>query len=245
MINAATIHTTPGVKPVQLWQAWLFPVFVWVSLGLDSPYFRAHYFEGRPLTTVLALLYVAFIYKTANAYLRRLVLVIVPLTYIGELIFCKLLHMYDYAGEAIPLYVPVGHALVYASGFIFAHTAWAMRNDAALKLFFKIFFILLFAFSALVLHDYFTLLFGGLFFLVLRRKRYENLYCFVALSVIFTEVSGVMLNCWNWRSTMLWVIPSGNPPMGAVFIYAGGDVLLAKIVDIWQKKRNQKTLTIQ
>jgi hypothetical protein len=244
MSTTAIAYNKTGVKAVQLWQAFMFPLFVLVSLGFDSPYFRQHFFEGRPVTTVLALLYFGFIYKTANPYLRRLILVIVPLTYIGELIFCKLLHMYDYAGVVIPLYVPVGHALVYASGFIFAHTAWAMRNDAVLKKFFKVFFVVVFACSVVLLHDYFTIIFGLLFFVVLHRKRYENLYCFVALSVLFTEVSGVLLGCWNWRATMFGVIPSGNPPMGAVFIYAGGDVLLAKIVDIWQKKQQHKKTKI-
>lgn len=240
MSNVAANLTESSVKPVQLLQAIIFPVFVLVALGLDSPYFRQHYFEGRWLTTVLALVYLSFVFKTAGSYLRKLIIVIVPLTYIGELIFCKLLHMYDYAGVAIPLYVPIGHALVYASGFIFAHTAWAVKHDVALKLVFKIFFALLFTYSALVLHDLFTVLFGILFFLVLKRKRWENLYCFVALSVIYTEISGVMLGCWDWRLKIFDVLPSGNPPMGAVFIYAGGDVLLAKIVDIWEKKLKRK-----
>jgi hypothetical protein len=240
MSNVAANLTESSVKPVQLLQAFIFPAFVLVSLGLDSPYFRQHYFEGRWLTTVLALVYLSFVFKTAGSYLRKLIIVIVPLTYIGELIFCKLLHMYDYAGVAIPLYVPIGHALVYASGFIFAHTAWAVKHDVVLKLVFKIFFALLFTYSALVLHDLFTVLFGILFFLVLKRKRWENLYCFVALSVIYTEISGVMLGCWDWRLKIFDVLPSGNPPMGAVFIYAGGDVLLAKIVDIWEKKLKRK-----
>lgn len=244
-MSTATLSYNTSVKPVQLWLAFIFPLFVIVALGFDSPYFRQHFFEGRPVTTVLALLYFAMIYKTADTYLRRLIVVIVPLTYIGELIFCKLLHMYDYAGVAIPLYVPVGHALVYASGFIFAHTAWAMRNDAILKKWFKVFFLVLFACSVLFLHDYFTIIFGLLFFVILRRKHYENLYSFVALSVLFTEVSGVLFGCWNWRTTMLGVIPSGNPPMGAVFIYAGGDVLLAKIVAIWQNKQNIKKTEIR
>jgi hypothetical protein len=239
-VLAATYNKTV-LKPVQLLQAAIFPVFVIVSLGLDSPWFEQHYFKGRFLTTILALVYLAFVFWTAGSYLRKLIIVIVPLTYIGELIFCKLLHLYDYARVVIPFYVPIGHALVYASGFIVAHSAWALKYDALLKQVFRVFFALLFLCSAVFLHDFFTVLFGILFFLVLKRKRWENLYCFVALSVIYTEISGVALGCWDWRLKIFDVIPSGNPPMGAVFIYAGGDVLLAKIVDIWERKLKIRT----
>lgn len=159
------------------------------------------------------------------------------LSYIGELIFCKLLGMYDYRTEFIPLYVPFGHAIVYASGYIFAHTQWAVKNDQLLRKFFAVFFSVLFLSVGVLLGDIFTLVFGLLFFALMKRKRWQNLYYFIALCVIFIELVGTYFQCWTWIPKTFGVIPAANPPVGAVFFYAGGDVLLVKIVSVWDKRK--------
>lgn len=161
----------------------------------------------------------------------------VPLSYLGELIFCKWLGMYNYRTEAIPLYVPFGHAIVYASGYVFAHTNWASRNDKALGKFFAIAFIILFLSVGFFLNDMFSLLFGIFFFLLLKRKKWQNLYYFIALCVIYIELLGTYFQCWTWVPKTFDAIPAANPPMGAVFFYAGGDVLLAKIVGVWERNK--------
>jgi hypothetical protein len=166
-------------------------------------------------------------------------LVMVGLSYIGELIFCKLLGMYEYRTSAIPLYVPFGHAIVYASGYIFAHTRFAKAEYKKLLRFFVAAFFLLFLCVGIFLNDIFSVLSGILFFVLLRRKRWQNMYFFIALCVIFIELGGTYFKCWAWAPKTFGLIPAANPPMGAVFFYAGGDVLLAKIVDIWEKKKKQ------
>ena len=76
-----------------------------------------------------------------------------------------------------------------------------------------------------------------LFFLLLKRKRWQNLYYFIALCVIFIELVGTFFGCWKWVPKIFGTISAVNPPMGAVFFYAGGDVLLAKIVAVWENKK--------
>jgi hypothetical protein len=191
--------------------------------------------DGRLLANGMSVAYFVGMYWAAGVTLRKLMLVMVPLSYIGELIFCKLLGMYEYRGGAIPLYVPVGHAIIYASGYVYAHTKFAREEKKLFGLFFATFFTLLFLYTGLFLRDVFSAACGILFLLLLRRKRWQNLYCFIALCVIFIEMAGTMLKCWWWMPRMFGIMPSANPPMGAVFFYAGGDVLLAKIVDVWQK----------
>ena len=70
--------------------------------------------------------------------------VMVFLSYLGELIFCKWLGMYNYRTDAIPFYVPFGHAIVYSSGAVFAKTKFALKNESGLGKFFFVFFIVLF-----------------------------------------------------------------------------------------------------
>lgn len=236
-MTIATIVNRSNVTRAQLWLALAFPVFTIVALGVDSVDFLNTYFDGRQLTNILALGYFALMYYVAAKHLRQLMFVMVILSYIGELIFCKLLGMYAYRTEAIPLYVPFGHAIVYASGYVLAHTSIAAKQDKKLRIIFATSFTALFLYVGISLNDMFSVVFGLMFFLLMYRKRWENMYCFIALCVIFIELTGTYFKCWTWVPKIFGYIPAANPPMGAVFFYAGGDVLLAKIVALWQKRK--------
>jgi len=221
----------------QLFFAIGFPFFTLLALGIDSVYFATTYFDARQLTNFLVVVYFSFFFWFANSYLRKLMFVMVFLSYIGEFIFCNLLGMYHYRTPDIPLYVPFGHAIVYASGYVFAYTEWAVKNDSILKKYFTIGFLLLLLSVGVFLNDVFSLISGALFFLLLKRKKWENLYYFIALCVIFIELAGTYFQCWKWIPKTFGLIPAANPPMGAIFYYAGGDVLLVKIVALWENKK--------
>jgi hypothetical protein len=220
----------------QWYFALCFPVFTLFALGIDSVFFAATYFDARQITNFLAIVYFSFFFWFSDAYLRKLMVTMVFLSYIGELIFCTLLGMYNYRTIVIPLYVPFGHAIVYASGYVFAHTDWAVRNEKLLKKYFSIGFLLLFLSVGIFLNDVFSLIFGLFFFLLLKRKKWQNLYYFIALCVVFIELAGTYFQCWKWIPKTFGLIPTVNPPMGAVFFYAGGDVLLVKIIEFWKCK---------
>lgn len=220
----------------------LFFFFTVIALGLDSSYFSNNYFDGKPITNFLAVVYFSLFFFYSDSKLRRLMTVMVFLSYIGELIFCNLLGMYDYRLGFIPLYVPLGHAIVYASGYVFAHTEWAIKNDKVLKKYFAISFSCLFLFVGIVLNDIFSLVFGASFFFLMRRKKWQNLYYFIALCVIFIELVGTYFQCWKWSPKIFGFIPTINPPMGAVFFYAGGDSLLVKIINYWKFDKTETTI---
>lgn len=226
----------------QLYFAVFFPLFVLVALGFDSVLFKENYFDARQITNLLVIIYFSAFFWFSNAYLRKLMFVMVFLSYIGELIFSTILGMYDYRTDAIPLYVPVGHAVVYATGFVFTETNWAITKGKFLKKYFGIGFLLLFLSVVIFLNDIFTLIFGVFFFLLLKRKKWQNLYFFIALCVIYTELVGTYFQCWIWKPKTFGVIPAVNPPMGAVSIYIGGDVLLVKIVNKWKFKENKNLI---
>lgn len=215
--------------------AYFFPFFTLLALWIDSVYFSKHYFDGRSLTNFLAIFYFSLFFFSAQSYLRKLMFIMIFLSYIGELIFCKLLEMYAYRTPDIPLYVPFGHAIVYASGFVLVERPFFVANENKLKQLFFISFATLFLGVGIFLHDIFSLVFGTLFFVLLKRKKWNNVYYSIALCVIFIELVGTYFKCWTWVPKTFGVIPSVNPPMGAVFFYAGGDVILAKMVSYWKE----------
>ncbi len=226
-------------KKSQLFYALFFTIFTILALGIDSVSFITNYFDGRNITNILAIIYFSLFYIVSDSVLKKLMIVMVLLSYLGEVIFCTILGMYNYRTDVIPLYVPFGHAIVYASGYVFSHTNWAIQQEKKIRSFFVVFYILLFLLVGIFLDDQFTLIFGIFFFLLLKRKKWQNLYFFIALCVIFIELVGTYFKCWKWVPETFNLISTANPPMGAIFFYAGGDVLLVKIVKTIDKiKKN-------
>lgn len=223
----------------QLWMASIFFPFTILALAIDSVYFLENYFDGRIITNVLVLIYYLIFFRFADEELRKLFFIMIFLSYLGEIIFCKWFEMYAYRANDIPFYIPFGHAIVYGSGYVFSKTQWAIQHTKSLQKFFVMSFIALFLGVYFWLNDLFSLLLGLLFFIIIIRKWGQNLYFFIALCVIYIEIVGTYLGCWKWVS-LIWELPTINPPVGAVFIYAGGDVLLAKIASIWSRNTNKQ-----
>ena len=234
---ALSIFNTPESKKENAFvYACFFPFFTVLALWIDSVYFNKTYFDGRIITNFLAIAYFCLFFFSSQSNLRKLMFIMVFLSYIGELIFCKLLGMYAYRTADIPLYVPFGHAIVYASGFVIAEMPFFVKQDNKLKKIFLVFFTLLFLSVGIFLNDVFSLIFGALFFVLMKRKKWQNVYYSIALCVIFIELVGTFFKCWTWVPKTFGIISAINPPMGAVFFYAGGDVILAKIVSYWSNK---------
>jgi hypothetical protein len=94
------------MSPKQSLLAILFPLFTFIALGIDSVKFSTTYFDGRQLTNTLSFCYFLMMYYCSEGGLRKLMIVMVFLSYLGEIIFCQLLGMYTYRTPGIPLYVP-------------------------------------------------------------------------------------------------------------------------------------------
>jgi hypothetical protein len=235
-LSLSVFENQTNNRKAAIFFALFFPLFTILALWIDSVSFFYNYFDGRNLTNFLAITYFFSFFFSVQSYLRKLMFVMVFLSYIGELLFCKIVGMYHYRTDNIPLYVPFGHAIVYASGFILSEMAFFKTHDLKLKQIFLVLFSLLFLCVGLFLNDVFSLLFGLLFFLLLKRKKWQNVYYFIAVCVIFIEMVGTFFKCWTWVPKTFGFISAANPPMGAVFFYAGGDILLIKIVSYWKNK---------
>lgn len=220
-----------------LFFSFVFLPFTILAVYIDSVYFINRYIDGRLLTNFLTVSYFLLLFQAADSLLRKRMFVMVFLSYIGELLFCKVAGFYAYRTAAIPLYVPFGHAIVYASGYTYAKTNWAISQIDFLKKIFAGAFSILFLSVGFFLNDIFSVVFGVFFFLLLKRKKWDPLYYFIALCVIYIELLGTYFGCWTWAKTTFEILPTSNPPMGAVFIYVGGDVLLAKITSYWKKRK--------
>lgn len=208
----------------------LINLILWIPLAyFDSVPFAEFYVYGKIFTTCYILLAYFFLFFIASLRLKLLLIVIVPLSYLGELIFSTWLGMYEYRTISVPLYVPFGHGVVFASSWILSCNFKIRNFFNCNKKAFILMYILLFCFVILYFRDTLSLLFGILFFLALKRKKYNSFYLLMGFVVLYLELLGTFYGCWKWKSD-LGYLQTVNPPLGAIFIYVGGDMLLNKIV---------------
>ncbi|WP_431243717.1 hypothetical protein ACQ9BO_03960 [Flavobacterium sp. P21] len=178
LINVLFFNDKNYNAKIQLFFAISFPFFTLLALGIDSVYFKEHFFEGRDITNVLSVLYFSFFFWFSDSYLRKLMFVMVFLSYLGEFIFCTSLEMYNYRTELIPIYVPFGHAIVFASGYVFAHTQLAVKYDNFFRKCFAADFYYI-VFSCRILSErYFFAYFWDIFLFAFKKKKMAKLVLF-------------------------------------------------------------------
>lgn len=226
---------TKGIPSLLNWFPFFFLLITPIALYFDSVSYVNAFGDFRWLINISVIIFFFGFFISADFQLRKLMLIMVPLSFLGELIFCKWFGWYTYRMEDIPFYVPFGHAIVYGSGYVLAGYKTVIKRDVSFRKIFTVGFVLLFLSATIALGDYFTLILGVLFFWLINRKKWQNLYFLIALCVIYIELWGTWFGCWAWEAKISDLIPTSNPPMGVVFLYGGGDVLLAKIVAKWLK----------
>lgn len=234
----ANLFINDSYCPVkELNAALFFLVFIVVGLGIDSVYFKESFFDGRWLMNVFAIVHFTIFFQRANDQLRKLMFVMVFLGYLGELVFCEVFEMYHYRTGEIPLYVPFGHALLYATGWVCSQSSWIQTNNHLLKKIFIPFYLLLFAGIGFFLSDTLSVILGTLFFITVFWRKWAIFFFVISLWVILLELVGTYYQCWTWYPQSFGLIHTINPPMGAIFIYAGGDITLNKLVSVWDTQR--------
>ena len=213
----------------------LFPFFTFYMLKLDSVSFSENHSYGQNYLNFIVFLFTLILWFFADKQLKKLIFTMIFLSYLGEIIFCKLLGWYTYRLGNIPFYVPFGHAIVFASGYTLSQIEFLKKHDNQLKNIFIYTFLIVFLLLFFLGNDLFSLISGALFMLLIRRKKWQTLYFNIAFCVIFIELVGTHYGAWKWKPLLYNYIGTLNPPLGAVFFYAGGDVILVKLVQLYDK----------
>jgi murein endopeptidase len=137
--------------------------------------------------------------------------------------------MYEYRQGRIPLYVPPGHSILFATVYWLGRDPAVRRHARAWT---AGMYALAAAYSAAWLvarNDVYGWLCFAVFSAIIAVTRESRLF-FLAmyLLVAFLEQVGTSLGCWWWPSILLGkvaLVPSANPPSGIASFYFGLDVL--------------------
>jgi hypothetical protein len=197
---------------------WLVPGTIALGLLLDT---RGPAW-GQAMASVLAWLALGWVLRVSHRVEQRRLVLCVLISTLGEAFLSLGWGLYEYRLGGIPLFVPPGHALLFAWGVRAARTAprWLPWSTLALV-------GPLGALGALSGSDTeglpWFLALGG--FLAWGRRR--RLYATMFLLATTLELAGTWLGAWWWHPQVPWLgLTSWNPPLCAGVFYCVLDVLV-------------------
>jgi hypothetical protein len=230
-----------------------YPVFLALMvaiLALDSQALYQIFPYGQWLASLATFIYFFYIYRLCSPRLKRLMLIGLFISLLGEVSFSLVIHMYEYRLKNIPFYVPPGHTILYAQVFMFVREPWVLRHAARLK--WGMFgTAALFSLSWLVFrHDLYGFICFGVFcfFIMLVRRESQLFFLTMYLLVAYLELWGTSLGCWYWHPFLLnrWpAISSANPPSSISVFYMAFDLTCLGVYLLFNLKSRQRYVALK
>jgi len=204
-----------------------FPV-LWLGLYLDSTTMAQTFSHTQWVTNVLVLLSFSWIYFHVSKVVKQLMLNGLLIALLGELFFALVLGMYTYRLENLPLYVPFGHSLIYATVYYFAKEPLVQKYQDNITALLYIAMIIYSSAWLIFASDVFGFL-CMLVIVVIFKKRPNTKLFFLLMffSIVYLELVGTHYQCWQWPE--IWfdkiaLVPSANPPSAISVFYFGFDI---------------------
>ena len=206
-----------------------FPL-VFLVLGADSVWFSTNQFQGQLIADILSALFFLALLLVLDSEERLMALVFIPFSALAEYLFSSVLGIYTYRLESVPLYVPLGHAILFSTGLMLAKVRAIADQEFLPRLLLiiqgTILIIMLMGFQ-----DFFSALLALLFGLVVWWRSYRLIYSIMCFLVLYIELIGTGFGCWIWQNSAFGVLPTTNPPFGAFVFYVFGDIAILKMIN--------------
>ena len=201
---------------------------VWIGLYLDGKAVAFRVENTQIWSSVLVIITFFWIVKSVSKPVRELMFFGLIVAVGGEVLFSLVLGMYTYRLENLPLYVPFGHSIIYASIYYLVKEPLVRNHKEKII---KLLYIAMILYSTLWLF-YGDDTFGFLCMLVIviLFKRHPDTKLFFLLmyfAIVYLELLGTYYGCWSWPE--IWFdkitfIESANPPSGISVFYFAFDV---------------------
>ena len=190
--------------------------------------------DGQWLADLLAAGFLGLVLYRLPAREQLLVALFVPISAAGEGVFSLIFGLYRYRLGGVPIYVPLGHAILLGVGLVLADSLFVRRHERRVRGALIFFHASLIGGALLLLGDTLSAIFGVLFFLVLHRKRGRPFYLIMGLEVLYIELLGTAWGCWAWTPAPWGLLHTTNPPTGAFACYVIADILAMKSAALLQ-----------
>jgi hypothetical protein len=207
-----------------------FPVIIvlWITLFIDSIYLSKYISYNQTIANIIVILVFIYIYNNVTIKVKKLMKYGVFLALAGEVFFSLVLGMYTYRLENLPIYVPFGHTLVYASIFYLSKEPIIKKHNQKIFAILYMGMILFSTYWFIEKNDTFGFI-CMLIILYLFRSRQTNriFYILMFFMVLYLELVGTYYGCWIWPETWfnkIDFISSANPPSAISLFYFGFDL---------------------
>jgi len=215
-------------------------LFLLLGLFLDSYYMAEIYSNTQILTNITVLIGFAILYLNSSLRVRKLMIYAAIIGAAGEYLFSIGLQMYTYRLGTVPLYVPLGHAIVYVSTIHFCKQPIIRVYRKQIEKYFTIAIVIYSSLFLIFADDVFGFVMSMAVIYLLRNKPRERLFFLsMYVAVVVLEIIGTSFQCWSWPDTSFGVIPflpSANPPSGISLVY-----FLLDLGTLWVYKQCHKT----
>jgi hypothetical protein len=209
-----------------------FALIICAGLAIDQFYKP----WGQYIVDVGVWIVFATLLKVSDRLTRTRFLICLVLATGGELVLCHLLHFYTYREKNIPLFVPPGHVLLYASGVWLAPRVskwlWALILGAALVYALFTMYSLSQRASFISLPDELSLILFALWCVLICRKSICPLASVMFLLALGVEIIGTSFGNWVWAPRIFFLsghLTQNNPPFAVGVFYCALDFLVASL----------------
>lgn len=202
-------------------------IIVWLVFGLylDGTGMAQKMAYGQWVTNVVTLIFFFWVYVNASRKNKKIIHYGLVIAFGGEVVFSLLLGMYTYRLGTLPIYVPLGHTIIYMGVYYFSKEAVVVAHkDRIVKTLYPL--MIIYAAGWLILqNDVFGFLCAAVILLLFKRRPNSRLFFLVMFFVIaYLELLGTYFQAWHWPT--IWFdkvsfISSANPPSAiSVFYFA-------------------------
>lgn len=197
-------------------------IFILITLGLMADqWLQPH---GQWLVNIVVWAFFAlFLFKTEKADQKKWWICLLLAT-LGEIVLSDLFGLYSYRENSIPLFVPPGHVLLYASGLwisqlISEKWAWPVLGLALPYA----------VYCAFTGHDQMSLVLFALWLFMFTQAQLRPLIAVMFVLALVMEILGTGLGNWQWAPTVSFLnfdLTQSNPPFAVGVLYCGLDFLV-------------------
>ncbi|WP_456388219.1 hypothetical protein [Profundibacter sp.] len=226
-------------------------ILFWLIIGLylDGRGFAQITSYGQWITNAITAIFFGWIYLTATRKNRKIIRYGVVIALGGEVVFSLLLGMYTYRLGTLPIYVPLGHTIIYMGVYYFSREPLVLAHrDRIIKALYPL--MILYALGWLILqNDVLGFLCTVVILLLFKRRQGSRLFFLVMFFVIaYLELLGTYFQAWRWPE--IWfgrfsLVPSANPPSAISVFYFAFDAGCLWVYsrlnrDKWQRFRRMR-----
>lgn len=183
-----------------------------VYLFIDSPWIIPYFSHGQDIANCIMIIVYSFFLLLASRKLYWLILLMTISSLFAEIIGSLILSLYRYHLNNIPMYIPMGHAVIYATMYQLCRMPWIWRYHHPIEVCLGKFAFIAAFLSLFLIKDVGGFICYIIFLFILHYRKKPLFYLFMFVMVYYIELLGTVFSTWSWYTVL------GNhpdfPPIG-------------------------------